>query len=342
MLNIDDRLLEKLNESEMFLCMNILKYMQTNRMTAWPSLETLSKSCRWDERTTKKWRQSLFDKGVIKIVEQPGKSNIYSFAWDGFGVWTPAKNVEMSEIQGGAINVPPTKNAGAQNVVEGGHKMYPELINKELVNNIKDMSGKPDGTEVLPVEEKKKKENPHPVYQVEVFEPVKTETVAVEQPRVKLLMPKYDLKKHPLPELEAQRKKLLEQYNDPKTPIHNRAAIEATGKKVAALIQTEKQIDAAILLLNEKAGFTYRLNTPATRKAIKNRLEEYPLENLILVIEHKCKEWADDEKMRQYLRPETLFNGHFESYYQAALIAKKPSKKQNETVYTAPVKRFGQ
>jgi uncharacterized phage protein (TIGR02220 family) len=184
--------------------------------------------------------------------------------------------------------------------------------------------------------------NPQAAYQVEVFEPVKTETVTVEQSRVKVLMPKYDLKKHPLPELEAQRKKLLEQYNDPNTPIHNRAAIEATGKKVAALIKTEKDIDAAILLLNEKAGFTYRLNTPATRKAIKNRLGEYTLENLALVVEHKCKEWADDEKMRQYLRPETLFNGHFESYYQAALIAKKSPPKPKGQVYERPKNLIGQ
>jgi len=105
-------------------------------MTAWPSLETLSKSCRWDERTLKKWRKSLFDKGVIRVVEQPGKSNVYSFQWGGFGVYNDAKNVEISENIGGAKNVPPTKNAPTKNAVEGGHKMYPELVNKELVNNI--------------------------------------------------------------------------------------------------------------------------------------------------------------------------------------------------------------
>lgn len=292
MLNIDDRLLEKLNESEMFLCMNILKYMQTNRMTAWPSLETLSKSCRWDERTTKKWRQSLFDKGVIKIVEQPGKSNIYSFAWDGFGVWTPAKNVEMPEIQGGAINVPPTKNGGAKNAFEGGHKMYPELINKELVNNIKYMSGTPDDTEILPLEEKKKKEKVHPA-------------AALEK------------------KIEALREKL-------KTAAESeRAKIIKEGWKLKAQIEAEAQIDAVILRLNEKAGFQYQLTTTEARKVIGKRLAENSIDEIFQVIDFKVREWKDKEEMRQYLRPATLLNGHFEDYYQASLLKKtKPAQTQ--------------
>lgn len=295
MLNIDDRLLEKLNESEMFLCMNILKYMQTNRMTAWPSLETLSKSCRWDERTTKKWRQSLFDKGVIKIVEQPGKSNIYSFVWDGFGVWTPAKNVEMPEIQGGAINVPPTKNGGAKNAFEGGHKMYPELINKELVNNIKDMSGKPDDTEILPLEAEKKKQKVHPA-------------AALEK------------------KIESLREKL-------KTAAEpERAKIIKEGKALKAQLEKEKEIDAVILRLNEKAGFQYQLTTIEARKVIGKRLSENSLEEIFQVIDFKTKEWKDKDEMRQYLRPSTLFNGHFEDYYQCSLL--KPTTKKTEPPHT--------
>lgn len=300
MLNIDDRLLEKLNESEMFLCMNILKYMQTNRMTAWPSLETLSKSCRWDERTTKKWRQSLFDKGVIRIVEQPGKSNIYSFSWDGFGVWTPAKNVEVSEIQGGAINVPPAKNGGTKNVIEGGHKMYPELINKELVNNIKDMSGKPDDTEILPLEEKKKKEKVHPA-------------AALEK------------------KIEALREKLKTASDQ------ERVKIIKEGKSLKAQLETEAQIDAVILRLNEKAGFRYELTAKEARRVIGKRLSENTIEEIFQVVDFKIKEWNGTE-WHKYLRPETLLNGHFEGYYQASLLPKSKPTTQQKPVYEKPKK----
>lgn len=337
MLNVDDRLIKevlpRIGPNAFAVLMAIAVHMDATGKDSFPSNKRLT-------ALTGIGRDGLYaafavlKKHRLFSVEQEkaqrgkfGKRTIF-ITTDLIAFWVPAKSAPFTVGPHTDEEIPepftPEPCAVEPCTANPAHNT---LNNKELINNKEQYCAE---------------ENPHPIYQVEVFEPVKTETVTVEQPRVKVLMPKYDLKKHPLPELEAQRKKLLEQYNDPNTPIHNREAIEATGKKVAALIKTEKDIDAAILLLNEKAGFTYRLNTPATRKAIKNRLSEYPLGNLALVIEHKCKEWADDEKMRQYLRPETLFNGHFESYYQAALIAKKPSKKQNETVYTAPVKRFGQ
>lgn len=39
----------------------------------------------------------------------------------------------MPESEGGARNVPPARNGGAGNAVEGGQEMYPEVISKEAI-----------------------------------------------------------------------------------------------------------------------------------------------------------------------------------------------------------------
>ena len=142
MINVDDRLLNELDESEMYLVLHIAKHMQSTRMTAWPSLDTLSKACKWDERTFKKHRQSLIDKGYLHMKMQPGKPTMYRFLKKGIGVYNGLESDEMvaenegTNIEGG------TKNEGTQNAKEGvqkmrgvrGHKMYPEVI-KGINNN---------------------------------------------------------------------------------------------------------------------------------------------------------------------------------------------------------------
>jgi uncharacterized phage protein (TIGR02220 family) len=88
-------------------------------------------------------------------------------------------------------------------------------------------------------------------------------------------------------------------------------------------------IDQTILHLNEKAGFQYKLKTVEARRVIRKRLSENTLEEIFAVIDFKCREWEDKDEMRQYLRPSTLFNGHFEDYYQASLLKKtKPVQSQ--------------
>ena len=164
------------------------------------------------------------------------------------------------------------------------------------------MSGKPDEPETLPLEEKKKRDKVHP-------------GAALEK------------------KIEALRAKL-------KTAAEpERAKIIKEGKSLKAQLETEKEIDAVILRLNEKAGFQYQLTTTEARKVIGKRLAENSIGEIFQVIDFKVKEWGGTER-HQYLRPATLLNGHFEDYYQASLL--KPKKKnENEAVYTPPQKRFG-
>jgi len=72
--------------------------------------------------------------------------------------------------------------------------------------------------------------------------------------------------------------------------------------------------------LNQLSGSTYKSTTNATVKHIKARLAEgFTVKDLKLVVEHKVCEWSKDDKMRDYLRPITLFNSEkFEGYLVAA------------------------
>ena len=67
--------------------------------------------------------------------------------------------------------------------------------------------------------------------------------------------------------------------------------------------------------LNNSAGTNYRASSKKTRELIKARINEgYTLEDFRVVIEKKTREWINDNKMKAYLRPETLFGTKFEGY----------------------------
>ena len=67
--------------------------------------------------------------------------------------------------------------------------------------------------------------------------------------------------------------------------------------------------------LNNSAGTNYRASSKKTRELIKARINEgYTLEDFKVVIEKKTREWINNNKMKAYLRPETLFGTKFEGY----------------------------
>ena len=77
--------------------------------------------------------------------------------------------------------------------------------------------------------------------------------------------------------------------------------------------------------LNEQAGRKYKHTAKQTRRLIKARVNEgFSEDDFYKVIDLKVKEWSNDKKMNQYLRPETLFNNKFDRYLNEAL-AKQPN-----------------
>ena len=67
--------------------------------------------------------------------------------------------------------------------------------------------------------------------------------------------------------------------------------------------------------LNEKTGSQYKHTTQSTKNGIKARYNEgFKLDDFKHVIDNQVAEWLYNEKMKKYLRPQTLFGTKFESY----------------------------
>ena len=83
-------------------------------------------------------------------------------------------------------------------------------------------------------------------------------------------------------------------------------------------------------LLNTLSGSSFRADTKTTQRLIAARENEgYSLADIEMVIRHQCELWGKDEKMRKYLRPETLFGNKFEAYLSDA----RRSEPQQEPGY---------
>lgn len=89
-------------------------------------------------------------------------------------------------------------------------------------------------------------------------------------------------------------------------------------------ISYSSSISNIINYLNNKNNSNYKSNTKNTVKHIKARLEEgFTEEDFYTVIDYKVSQWGNDAKMRDYLRPDTLFGTKFESYLNSAPKPKK-------------------
>lgn len=59
--------------------------------------------------------------------------------------------------------------------------------------------------------------------------------------------------------------------------------------------------------------------TKNSKTLIEARIKQgFTLEDCSLVAEHKKNQWGNDDKMRKYLRPATIFSGKFETYADEA------------------------
>lgn len=88
--------------------------------------------------------------------------------------------------------------------------------------------------------------------------------------------------------------------------------------------------------LNQKAGTKYRSTTAATKRLVGARLKEgFTVDDCKKVIDNKVTDWLNDEKMKNYLRPNTLFQASkFESYLNE--VPKKSWQQQEDERYKNP------
>lgn len=78
-------------------------------------------------------------------------------------------------------------------------------------------------------------------------------------------------------------------------------------------------IQKVVFYLNAITRSSYKHTSKSTQRYISARIKEgYEYGDFALVIESRNYEWGNDDQMKQYLRPETLFGTKFESYLQFA------------------------
>ena len=106
------------------------------------------------------------------------------------------------------------------------------------------------------------------------------------------------------------------------TPVNSEISTQRKEKEIKEKENKRSTVsgDAEIIAyLNEKTGSSYKPTTQKTLSLIHAREEEgFTLEDFKAVIDHKQDQWGNDPKMRQYLRPETLFGTKFEGYLNDA------------------------
>ena len=95
----------------------------------------------------------------------------------------------------------------------------------------------------------------------------------------------------------------------------NNNVSEEKPSKVVWTDETRHIID----YLNKRSGKKYSAKTKKTAQLIHKLLDNgFTVEDFERVIDIKCKQWLNNEKMNQYLRPRTLFSEKFEDYLNEA------------------------
>ena len=94
-------------------------------------------------------------------------------------------------------------------------------------------------------------------------------------------------------------------------------------KKAPSVSAPPPEVIQVVEYLNQLTGAAYRPGTKTTAGMVKARLSDgFTVEDFETVIAFKCRQWLNDKKMRDYLRPETLFSpSHFEGYLNQARLA---------------------
>lgn len=90
-------------------------------------------------------------------------------------------------------------------------------------------------------------------------------------------------------------------------------------------IRQDKDIIPGVLsYLNFKTGKDYKATTEKYINLIQARVSEgFSEDDFKKVIDIKFLKWSNDEKMKDFLRPETLFSNKFQSYLNETLELKK-------------------
>lgn len=115
--------------------------------------------------------------------------------------------------------------------------------------------------------------------------------------------------------------------NSQELVIKNNNCVKKSMNKDKELLAIAKDV---ITHFNLVTGSKYRIKStsPAVQLIITRLKEGYEPQDFITVIDKKTMEWKNDQQMRRYLRPNTLFsNKHFEEYLNQPVCTPKSQDK---------------
>lgn len=109
------------------------------------------------------------------------------------------------------------------------------------------------------------------------------------------------------------------QADKPLDATHLKSSLKSY-EKTKKTISFSEWIKEIIDYLNQKTGKHFTYDSDAIRRFMKARYQEgYSVQDAKVVILHKCETWGKDDKMREYIRPSTLFRAtHFPEYLAEA------------------------
>lgn len=117
--------------------------------------------------------------------------------------------------------------------------------------------------------------------------------------------------------------------NEQPIPINYQLTKQLTNKDIKDIVEhspTEPvPCQEVVEYLNQKTGKNFKHTSKVTQRHIRARLAEgFTVSDFKQVIDKKCSDWLRDQKMKEYLRPETLFGTKFESYLNSKSTTARP------------------
>lgn len=116
--------------------------------------------------------------------------------------------------------------------------------------------------------------------------------------------------------------------NEQPIPINYQLTKQLTNKDIKDIVEhspTEPvPYQEVVEYLNQKTGKNFKHTSKVTQRHIRARFAEgFAVNDFKQVIDKKCSDWLRDQKMKEYLRPETLFGTKFESYLNSKTTTTK-------------------
>ena len=116
--------------------------------------------------------------------------------------------------------------------------------------------------------------------------------------------------------------------NEQPIPINYQLTKQLTNKDIKDIVEqsstTPLPYEEIVPYLNQKTGKNFKHTSKVTQRHIRARLAEgFTVSDFKQVIDNKCNDWLRDQKMKEYLRPETLFGTKFESYLNSKTTTTK-------------------